>query len=534
MKDENSNTLKNLINNIKLQEPIIPIEGVSEMSKGFFTSPKAWFQSWMKPVGIAAVGAIVLLVSFLAYNKANREELAKDINTNHSKDVNINQPSDSIAVVESFISPEILTEQEPEKSFNIWSNKKQDDEFDQAYHPQKYVLTKADSAVLYSLSAEVQTFQIDALRDTFVMGKLGTKLVFYKACFEDSLGNVIKSNVNINLKECYNYPDMVKENLNTHCDSGYLESKGMVWVDAKSESKKLRLRKGFDMPIEFASKKTEDFDLYYADADKFTETNWELDSMGKVPNPVIFASTGRYWDKMFNYFNDNYKMDKLTMLSLYQKTWGLHFTSSNAKMIGYTSCNYSYKEQDLNEACYKFRDLCENLYDKVPRIKRSSWVTQFQFSCISRDSLNRWLDNDTIQRMVDKAVFDFVMNSPFYAARLGWINCDHPLNLGFLNRQSQVVTLENYPNDGFTKTYLLLKSTKAIANPGLTAEGAKFMNMPRNEDAILFSYRLINGKITYVQMDINTSSDSIVLANYEPIDADGLIGKIENLISSQL
>ncbi len=92
----------------------------------------------------------------------------------------------------------------------------------------------------------------------------------------------------------------------------------------------------------------------------------------------------------------------------------------------------------------------------MPNIKHSSWVTDFGFSCISRDSLNIWLAKDSIQKKINKAIFGVNMRSPFFASIIGLINCDHLINRGLVNRDKQVITFSNYPKDDYTKTYLLL------------------------------------------------------------------------------
>ncbi len=154
---------------------------------------------------------------------------------------------------------------------------------------------------------------------------------------------------------------MVKENLNTHCDSGYLESKEMIWVEANAEEKKLKLREGFDIPIDFANNNTDDYNLYYANDDKYSQANWHLDSLGKVPNPVIIPNSGRYWDITFNYFMDNYKLNKFIMLGIYEKSWSLHFTSTDTKMFGFTA--FTSANMYLNLACIEFRYLCSDIYN---------------------------------------------------------------------------------------------------------------------------------------------------------------------------
>lgn len=535
MQEENSKSLENLIKNIKSQSPLIPIEGIESMSKGFFAVPKVWFQNWMKPVGIAVAGVVIILTTFFIVNKSrtNENEIAKNTSSLPMKDSTEMNITDTLEVTKSTNIPLVPLTNVPENKETFLNNKKHEEQIETTSIPLKYKLTSPDSVVLKSLSAEMQTFEINPMRDTMIIGKMGTKVVFYQACFEDMLGSVAKSSVNITLKECYNYPDIVKENLNTHCDSGYLESKGMIYVEANAGGKKLKLREGFDMPIDFASNDTEDYNLYYSNTDKYTLTDWQLDSLGKVPNPVIIPNSGRYWDITFNYFMDNYKLNKSSMLGLYEKSWSLHFTSTDTKMFGYTACTSA--DMYLNFACLKFRDLCADIYKEVPNIKHSSWETRFGFSCISRDSLNRWLANDTIQKKVNKAIFGVNMRSPFFASKIGWINCDHPISGGLKRNNKQVISFANYPKDGYTKTYLLLKNKKAIANPGGSEENPVFYNLPRNAEATLFSYKLVNGKIFYFQTDVNTSTDIISLGIYEPLkDVDALVGKIDGVTSPYL
>ncbi|MFM9944158.1 MAG: hypothetical protein ACKVQB_02875 [Bacteroidia bacterium] len=532
MNQENSKSLDNLIKNIKSQPHLIPIDGIENMSKGFFAAPKVWFHNWMKPAIAALASVFIIATSVFLINKNSRND--DETVKNNSSILKIDSTNTNITdTLEVTKSPNVSIIP-PAHEFGNENNKKPDNNIFIANSPLEYVLTSADSSILNSLSAEEQIFKIDALHDTMIVGKFGTKVVFYKTCFEDMTGNVAKSDVNITLKECYNYPDMVKENLNTHWDSGYLESKGMIWLGANSNGKELQIREGFDCPIEFASSDVEDYNLYYSNTDKFSLTNWQLDSLGKVPNPVIVPNSGRYWDITFNYFMDNYKLNKSTMLELYEKGWGLHFTSTDTKMFGFTACTSA--SIYLNLACLKFRDLCADIYKEVPNIKHSSWVTDFGFSCISRDSLNRWLANDTIQQKVNKAIFGVNMKSPFFSSRVGWINCDHPIvRSPLMFNTSQNVTFTNYPKDGYTKTYLLLKKRKVIANPGGSNENPIFYNLPRNAEATLFSYKLVDGKISYFQVDVNTSNETIELGTYLPLaSSDELVEKIDGLMNPKV
>ncbi len=472
MQDQNSNNLRKLINSIKSQEPILPIEDVDTMSKEHFSAGKMWFQKWIKPIGIAAVGLIIALTTLIFVDFLSTNDIAEIPSSELNNDKTTSIITDTIVVAKSFdltvLPPKIspITEAPKIKVIDPYSN------FENSDSHQKYTLTASDSAIINGLGSTIQKFEIDALRDTMIVGDLGTKLVLYKACFEDIDGNVAKTKVSISLKECYDYPDMIKENLNTHSDNGYLESKGMIWVEANSDGKSLELREGFDMPIEFSSNPTEEYNLYYSEGDKYTPSNWQIDSLGKEPTPIIVPISGRYWDVTFNYFIDNYKLNKAALLELQDAQWNFHFTSSKTKMLGYTACISP--NTFMNNACLKFRELCKSIYKDVPSIKQSSWQTDFGFICISRDSLYRMLDNDTFQEKVDKEIFKYIIKSPFFATRLGWINCDHPI-FTKTNRDNEILKFSDYPKDGYTKTYLLLKNKKTIVVPYANQEHYAFL-----------------------------------------------------------
>lgn len=531
MEEKDLNGLENLIKNVKSQPPLIPIEAIDGMVKDFYTNSATRFKNWMKPAGIAVVAAFIILATYFTV-KNTKSNSTENIQLTNKNNV-LGQGKDSSTLNETLQNPIESDEFKNQNSQNILPSLVSKGNYHSINSSLGYTLTPSDSAVINTLGAEKQLFTINPLKDTLIICKQGTKLVFYKSCFEDFKGNVTKTPVNITIKECYNYPDMVKENLNTHCDNDYLESKGMIWVDAQSEGKKLNLREGFDMPIDFAGYVTEDYNLYYSNTNKYSLTNWQLDTLGKIPNPIIIPNSGKYWDITFNYFLDNYKLSKSGMLGLYKKNWDLHFTSENTKMAGFTACI----NQDiyLNMACQKFRDLCSDIYREVPNIKNSSRETHFGFSCISRDSLNRWLANDTIQKKVNKQIFSYTMNSPYFSSRLGWINCDHPITSSLFKREIKYDELRftNYPKDGFTQTYLLLKKRKAIANPSGDNSNPVFYSLPKNAEATLFSYKLVNGQIWYLQSDVNTSDGIITLGNYTPMnDVDDLNEKIDALLST--
>jgi len=79
-----------------------------------------------------------------------------------------------------------------------------------------------------ALSVKFDTLQIDNTKDTLVFGSKGTGLFFEKESFELPDGTNPKGKISIQLKECYNNSDIVRENLSTTSNGKLLETRGMI------------------------------------------------------------------------------------------------------------------------------------------------------------------------------------------------------------------------------------------------------------------------------------------------------------------
>jgi hypothetical protein len=112
-------------------------------------------------------------------------------------------------------------------------------------------LTTIISKVYSENNLAKQTFSIDPDRDTLLIGKSGTVIHIEKNSFADSLGNTVKSPIDIDLKEALNPFDMVLSNLTTTSNGQNLESGGMIYLNATSDGKQLSLSagKGIDIGI---------------------------------------------------------------------------------------------------------------------------------------------------------------------------------------------------------------------------------------------------------------------------------------------
>lgn len=86
-----------------------------------------------------------------------------------------------------------------------------------------------------------QTFSISADQNTTLKGKSGTTLFIPKKTFVDDKGNPVSGQIHIQFKEALTTADMVLANLTTTSDGNFLESGGMIFINATSKNNKLEI-----------------------------------------------------------------------------------------------------------------------------------------------------------------------------------------------------------------------------------------------------------------------------------------------------
>jgi hypothetical protein len=82
------------------------------------------------------------------------------------------------------------------------------------------------------IAVKSDTLNIDNTKDTLIVGAKGTALFFPKDVFVFSDGSSPKGKVSIQLKECFSYSEMIRENLTTMSGNQALETRGMINITA--------------------------------------------------------------------------------------------------------------------------------------------------------------------------------------------------------------------------------------------------------------------------------------------------------------
>lgn len=154
--------------------------------------------------------------------------------------------------------------------------------------------TKQDSLEFFKrFSPKTQTFVIDSDKDQHIFGKEGTHIFVEKSSFVFEDGTPVKSQVSVELKEFYDKKTILLAGLATQTANGYLESGGMVHLQATAEGKKVRLKKEITIEMPTSNTKVssqEGMKVYFASNNANTSN---LDVNSPFNPPTTWQTNGR-------------------------------------------------------------------------------------------------------------------------------------------------------------------------------------------------------------------------------------------------
>lgn len=107
--------------------------------------------------------------------------------------------------------------------------------------------------LITSKNIPVQEFSIKSDIDTILIGSKGTTLTIEPNTFVDTNGNLVKGVINLEFKECLTKADIVLGNLTTTSNGQFLESGGMVYVNATSNNVQLQIANNKSISIKMPS-----------------------------------------------------------------------------------------------------------------------------------------------------------------------------------------------------------------------------------------------------------------------------------------
>ena len=131
-----------------------------------------------------------------------------------------------------------------------------------------------------NLASESQFYNINSAKDTILICKNGTTLNIKANSFTTINKTEVDGIVQVEIKEAYNFTDIIANGLHTLSNSNLLESAGMVFINAKKGEQKLdiNIKQAIELTMASASKKSK-MQLFYLDKNAndnliLSNSNW--------------------------------------------------------------------------------------------------------------------------------------------------------------------------------------------------------------------------------------------------------------------
>jgi len=364
------------------------------------------------------------------------------------------------------------------------------------------------------IEVKSDTLSIDNTKDTVITGSKGTTLFFPKDAFTFPDGTSPKGKISIQIKECFSFPEMIRENLTTMAGNQILETRGMIYVAAFSDNKELQMKIGKSYIIHFPKDTTEKnkvVNLYYGNNDKDGNVTWNIDTQSILkPTAKINGTSWSYsctWKEKEDYFTfrDDTTMNLHTYFSktfdnkelslgdkLLKKNYLFSFTKTkNGDLVdrkitevtdGYLSTE-PVKNPEIDKYVIQFfnnipalnPNFCKDAPDKTQGSIRIGFSYTPDYR--NKEDYNNLFNhkysvfkNQNIKTMNEAELNYYIFSS----SKLGWINCDYFWQTE-VEKIDYIVKVD--PNSK-PNIKLVFKQAKSIMTGSLEGDKYIFKNVP--------------------------------------------------------
>lgn len=207
-----------------------------------------------------------------------------------------------------------------------------------------------------------QFFDVNSKKDSVLIGQNGTVLVIPKGCFKNQQGEIVTTNIKLELAEALSIEEMLLSNLTTTSNGKQLETDGMIYLNATSKGEQLIIDKNNPIYIEIpTTQRKSDMSVYKGIRDEFGNMNWiepkELENF-LVPIDI----------NLLNFYPENFESEVEKGLPFRN-----HSTISKELI---DSLYYSFSVSDRNESIYDFVDTeyTEAYYNKNKEVLNGKYV----------------------------------------------------------------------------------------------------------------------------------------------------------------
>jgi hypothetical protein len=333
------------------------------------------------------------------------------------------------------------------------------------------------NSLLNSETLEKQFFKVNGKQLVKLTSKGGVKFTIPKNCFVDSNGDIIDGDIEIEFKEALNPTDIVLGNMTTTYDGKFLESGGMIYINASANGEQLSLANNKAIDFEVPAAKRKKGMMLFEGKEESGKINWvepkKIDEPKKnEPQIIEVVPMGNLvpkpWWHNQNYFADLTAKDTFAFVYKVSDKRGKNVNI----IIG----------KDANDALLK---KLRNIIKKDNTINDST-VKIGDFSVRFKTNLSylEILSNQQDFLLGDRSVFpqkkgtntfaeDKITSYVFRVKKLGWANIDRLFNDPRTKDVKFITKIDD--SEAFDKLYIsILFPAKNMYLPGYQKKDGTF------------------------------------------------------------
>jgi hypothetical protein len=386
---------------------------------------------------------------------------------------------------------------------------------------------------LRGIRPELQKIEIDPSKDNVVKGKNGTVLYVQSNSFITDDGEPATGKVIIELKEHSSLIDFITSNLQTIHDNDILQTKGMIYLAAKSsdgENLKIDPTKSIRIEIKILQKEIGD-KIFLGERKPNGSVNWgrtKEESKYLVQYPIRYVSWGGECTPFFGITKDTLKIKKYYLyddLDKYKNT----FLATREFSERYTSiCNSCSKEilkiyvDNIDKNLWEADELATQhlVSDSIAgkhhfsseTISILGGLTIKEFYHLEIQEFKAFADQKLTRIDPTKKPSDSTMQEvhrsfiAFDAINLGWVNVDRFYN----DPKSEKIKLIAKTNEQPSSIYLIFPVRNVILSGfsqenniyAFTENKEGYNKLPKGEEAIIIAINLSNDGVHFAMKDI--------------------------------
>lgn len=399
---------------------------------------------------------------------------------------------------------------------------------------------------IFNKKSQVFTFKTHV--ETVLRATEGTTLTVPADCFETETGNILRGDVRLEIKEFLKTSDMILANLVTQSDEKYLETGGMIHLNATNmNGNPVKIRNDKDIKITLPrAPKSEDKQLFYGNPQTNGRINWTLakprvDSF-TAPVYTIVDQSPEFPDgqaALFRYIQQRLVYPKIARENEIEGTVYVNFTVSTTGLI------YNVQvRRGIGGGC---NEEAARIVKSMPRWKpgRSGGVrvpvqytlpVRFRLddkNIPTRDSLTEF-KTDSLSFAQDSAHLDKLLEMDdaqeyiMRTQRLGWINCDRFWDLQNTQRTDLVV----WNNKSDAEIRLVFKNYRSIiAAWSNTEKKAHFAGVPIGQPVFIVATSPEGGKFNVSVTETVISKDQSTTIELKEVDKQAFLKELHRLDS---